>query len=388
MTEDFEIESLSYLLGQMEPTRRAAFEAELERDPAAAAAFKECADAMARFACDSAPAEPMSATDQQAALTAILAATGGAKPQPVPAASKVIPWSRYAWPIAAALLLGLNLVQFKRPLQPTAGGGRDASGPSLTATSRPAGAGEQAAVVTPPAGAQSQVENTTLAATETNGTATMERGGGAKPEQARQFEELGRKYADLQRTHAALRADYDAAVRLLASHSVIDKTIGRLAAMELVDSASYARGERKGLLEIARGILTEPGVVVADTSTPPTTDTPGDGIGTALSPEVSRPVAPPYAWAVYDEKENRGYLNLYNLPEVQAGQSLQLWVKPVDALAYQRVGEVPNQMRDGTGSLYYTLPEGAAPPAEILITQESKDAAPVEPTGPVVLRGP
>ncbi len=59
MTEDFETEALHYLLDEMDAPRRAAFEEELARDPGARATLKTCADALARFACDTAPAEPM-----------------------------------------------------------------------------------------------------------------------------------------------------------------------------------------------------------------------------------------------------------------------------------------------------------------------------------------
>jgi hypothetical protein len=96
----------------------------------------------------------------------------------------------------------------------------------------------------------------------------------------------------------------------------------------------------------------------------------------------------PYAWAVFDEQESRGYVNLYNLPPVAADQSLQLWVKPLEATTYHLVGEVPAQLSGGSGSYYYTLPPTSPPPAEILITQEPRNAPPAAPAGAVVLRGP
>lgn len=393
MTEEFETEALHYLLGQMEPGRRAEFERQLDEDPSAAAAFKACADAYARFACDSAPAEPMSATDQRVALTAILTATHPAKPASTAQRGKVIPWARFAWPAAAAALLALNLIQLQRPLQPTTPTNRE--GPSVA---QPADRGTLASGPAPTIGTRERIEDGAEA--DAFGTIAAQApvapdatGKSAPRNTARQLERLSTDYAELQRNHAALRADYDAIVRHLASRTVVDRGVGRLAAMELVDAASYARGERKGLLDVARGILTEPGVVIAESTLPPKDDDSTVG-GVGITVDPSRPgeevaaAASPYAWAVFDEKENRGYLNVYNLPTVAGGRSLQLWVKSLDAVTYQRVGEVPSKFQDGTGSLYYTLPAGSSPPAEILITEEPKDTAPAVPTGPVVLRGP
>lgn len=96
----------------------------------------------------------------------------------------------------------------------------------------------------------------------------------------------------------------------------------------------------------------------------------------------------PYAWSVFDEARNQGYLNLYHLPQVPSDQVLQLWVKLVDAGDYQHVGEVPSQFYGGSGSLYYKLPDSSATPVEILITQELRNAVPAKPTGAVVLHGP
>ena len=193
--------------------------------------------------------------------------------------------------------------------------------------------------------------------------------------------------------------------------------------MELVDAASYARGERKGLVDIARNILTEPGIVAVEPVTPPSLpnspETPPtdpvippptlpSAVGNAntvtpqpLTPDAQPPATPqqnpstptsdpdqPYAWSVYDEAANRGYLNLYNLPTPSADQALQLWVKSPGATTYQNVGEVPAQFYGGAGSLYYTLPGATEPPTEILITREPRAAPPKQPSGPTVLRGP
>lgn len=138
--------------------------------------------------------------------------------------------------------------------------------------------------------------------------------------------------------------------------------------MELVDAASYARGERKGLVAVGRSILTEPGIVV-------TTDPP------SLPPSSHGSTAPqpPYAWSVFDEKEQRGYLNLYHLPTPADDQAMQVWVRPADATEFQRVGEVPAEFHGRSGSLQYSLSSSAGAPVELVITVEPRNAVPPRP---------
>ncbi|HWL15013.1 MAG TPA: hypothetical protein VNR00_05365 [Opitutus sp.] len=405
MTDDFENDALQYLLNEMDATRREAFEQQLARDPQARRALQACADSVAQFAGEAAPPEPMSAFDQRTALAAIVAATKA--PETVrsfPAGSKVLQWSHYIWPMAAAVLLALNLLDFKRPLQP-------AIGPQDTASS---GTADRTPARTEPPAAESlarsspadlAVEAEPFPPAESRSSATRLADGQSAPRATtptvtdrmqRDYAALRRDYAGLEHEHAELRAKYDTIIRQLADRAVIERNVGRLAAMELVDAASYASGVRRGLVDVARGILTEPGVVVAMLNLPPnagggsdpgsTGFVPGgaSGSGDSLQPATNVP----YAWSVFDDKDHRGYLNVYNLPRPAADQTMQLWVKSADATGYYRVGEVPAQLQGGSGNFYYSLPEASQPPAEILITQEPRTAIPVAPSGPVVLRGP
>lgn len=381
MTDSFEAEILRYLLGEMDAGDRTRFEARLARDLAARVALKSCADALGRFACDSAPAEPMSAADQNLALSAILAATEDALPSGVREATRrnTISWSNTFWPLAAAALLALNLVDFDRPVN----GGRpdtwtrgDAGNPAATQweesvepfASEPGALRERREII-PEAG------SSTLPAAS---AAPKPMADGA--DVSRELAKVRADYARLQRASEALRAEYDTIVQHWGERLAFDRTVGRLAAMELVDAESYAMGNRKGLVEVARGILTEPGVVVAsDGPIGPGVEPPG------ASGASARPA--PYAWAVFDEREQRGYLNLYNVPGVGREESLQLWVRAVDAAEYRSVGEIPPAFYGGAGSVEYRMPDGA-PPAEIMITREPRGAGVVQPSGPTVLRGP
>lgn len=416
MIEEFEEEALQYLLDEMEAGRRVAFEQRLAHDAEARAALKRCADGLARFACETAPAEPMVPVDQRVTLAAILAAAKtepprGAAVRPV---SNVIPWTRYFWPMAAAVLLGLNLLNFERPIQSSestlAGAGEfgAAERPEMGgAAEGEAAVGERnrnGAGVDDVVDASGQVAGATAGGAVTKGERDVIRPA-SEMELRRELDRLRGAYANLERGNAALRADYESVMMHITQRAVAERGLGRLAAMELVDAASYARGNRKGLVELARGILTEPGVVAVDRATTPVPGfvvdpaTPGRNetdpdLGITIEPEIPDTESPavaasvPYAWSVFDENENRGYLNLYNLPTVAPDAALQLWVKGPGEAIYQHVGEVPAEFQGGSGSVLYTLPETSPAPVEILVTEEARGAAAGAPMGTVVLRGP
>lgn len=368
MTENFESDAHDYLLNQMDSARRAAFERELQRNPSATAALKACADTLAGFALETARPEPLGPADQRATLEAILDATRRGEDGRAAAPLRPTAWARWLWPAAAAILLGLNLVEFQRPFAPT---------PDRPAT--------VTVVEKDPAARSPETRSTTTAAgasgTSTEKTSTLElarASPGASPEaQARELERLRANVAELERARQRLRAEYDALVDRITNTGVANRELNRLTTMELVDAVSFNRGERKGLVGVGRGILTEPGVVIA--TEPP----PGPVTGSTVPPPRL-----PYAWSVFDEKEQRGYLNLYNLPNPSPDQAMQAWVRPADSREFQRVGEVPPQLHGGNGSLQYVLPSNSATPAEILITIESRATPPAIPTGPTVLRGP
>lgn len=394
MTEEFNIQALEYLLEELDPAERAAFETRLAREPHARAALKACADGVARFACDHAPAEPLTATDQRRSLAAILHATG---PWIAPAPARVFAPFRVLWPIAAALLLAFNLIDFRRPIHPGAISERmrnqtEKAGGAVTATNSSTQTGR-------PVRTSATSEN----ASRSEGSAEKTSDTAAAQREREQRAESSSDYANLQRSESFLRAQNEALVQQLAQRVLTDKRLGRLAAMELVDERSYASGQRKGLVEMARSLLTEPGIVALDGTAPappPAPTIPDDRASGASGSHVptpspqnvptdgDTPTTDPYAWSVFDEAERQGYLNLYNLPQVPADRSLQLWIRPLDGTEYHRVGEVPAQFYGRNGSVLYTLPANTATPSEILITQEPRQAVPAAPSGPVVLRGP
>jgi hypothetical protein len=267
------------------------------------------------------------------------------------------------------LLLALNLLEFDRPLGPDRDRGLPAEPkeqPSPAETSVGRGGASTGAAAAPDAN--------TKQTPATGGSA-----GGSlatTSETSGELERLRSAVAELQRSHDAIRAEYNALLERVANLGVVERELNRLTTMELVDVGSYARGVRKGLVNVGRGVLTEPGVVIDTTTEPPATGT------TQAAPK------PAYAWSVFDEKEHRGYLNLYHLPALSDDQSMHIWVRPADANEYQRAGEVPRQLQGGSGSVQYVLPATTATPGEILITIEPRNTTPAMPAGPTVLRGP
>lgn len=379
MTDDFTSDALRYLLGEMDPDQHRAFTERMARDPVAAQAFKDCADSLTQFAISAAAPRPVSEFEREANLAAILAR---ARPAAVPVPNRRRSWGALAWPIAAALLIALNLLQFFSPRGvPPAG---TTPGTSL------ADASAASARTTTSGGSPSpSPTGLTSASAGTSSNSTTGTPDRLTAEFAR-LEELRRDYAMLKQARDSLDQQYNVALQQLARRALTEQGIGRLAAMELVDANSYARGDRKGLMNLARDLLTEPGIVVVD----PGRGGPGE-VGVSEVPSLlpgggtpSTSTEAPYAWSVFDEKDNRGYLNLYNLPNVAPTDTLQVWVKPAGSAEFQPVGLVPPQYYGKSGSVSYELPAGNATPSEVLITLEPRQNRPARPTGPVVLRGP
>lgn len=413
MTEEFKTEAFRYLLGELDAESRAVFEGLLVHDPALRALLKACADDVARFACETAMAEAVPPAAQRTVLANVLTvAMQEPRKQPPP---RRLPWKYFGWGLAASVALGFGLFQLfhlptRVPLNPKA--------TAATTARRPVS-------LLPPPEEIAKPEEVTKE--DQPRSQTVRRPDVGIAEELRRLEKLRSEYADLERARDALRKEYESILRELA---LIGRDMGRLTAIELVDADSYARGERKGLVDIARTVLPEPGIVAVTPITPPpstsaneTTDNNSSGSNngpvstgspsvTNTNPSATGITTPPssttnqsgeqtqtqtqtttgkdlpYAWSVYDETSARGYLTLYNLPTATTDQSLQLWVKQTGSSSYQNVGTIPTQYYGGSGSLYYSVPGMTQPPTEILITEEPREKVPTQPTGTTVLRGP
>ena len=95
----------------------------------------------------------------------------------------------------------------------------------------------------------------------------------------------------------------------------------------------------------------------------------------------------PAGFTVWRDDEQKGFLDLYNLPEPAQGEAAFLWVRASEYEPYIGVGFVP-ELENGTGSLFYEVDEPNFTPTEILITGENEGQPGEVPSGNILLRGP
>jgi anti-sigma-K factor RskA len=457
MMDNFTAEALQYLLGELEPERRAAFEARLVRDPVAASVLKSCAEALAGFSSEGAAAAPLTAAERLEMKSVVLAAAADFVP-PTSAARERPGWPAWVWPAAAGLLFLANLWQLSRSHPAPAGRQQP-----------PTEQGAVAALPARDAGRLTAPANAVGFRADQAGLATAPRDG-LPPAPAR-AEALRTEILTLQARRDQVAKEYQSLLAGLAQASAAGGgASGKIVTMELVDGATYASGNRNGPVSTALSTLTTPGIVALAPLNAPVSPGPGNvaiaesgtqltaaGVASltgspgsisvssgtlaseaasldslllstaslssagangtvsaaggsaltltaaggsvptapsapaaagSLAPPVDSASAVPYAWSVFDEGEQQGYLNLYNLPQVSAGQAMQLWILPQGATSFQWIGQVPDQFYGQSGSVLYKLAPNAAAPSQLLITIEPSGTTPVVPTGPTVLRGP
>jgi hypothetical protein len=92
-------------------------------------------------------------------------------------------------------------------------------------------------------------------------------------------------------------------------------------------------------------------------------------------------------FTVWRDDEQKGFLDVYNLPDPAEGREAVLWVRSSELEPYLPVGEVP-ELENGTGSFFYSVDEANFTPAEILITEEPVGVEAEQPSGSILLRGP
>jgi len=134
------------------------------------------------------------------------------------------------------------------------------------------------------------------------------------------------------------------------------------------------------------GLLPErwriPGGLLVDSTTSGGATGVGFGeVGTAL------PVyGEPFAVVVVNAKEGIGYVDLYNLPLLPAGQEFHVWLQNETGGAFTSVGPVPGELAGGSAGLVFRVPQGAEDARRVVITLEPFGGA-GHPSGPIVIRG-
>lgn len=93
-------------------------------------------------------------------------------------------------------------------------------------------------------------------------------------------------------------------------------------------------------------------------------------------------------FTVWRDDEQKGFLDIYNLPEPGPGHEAIVWARASDLEPYVLVGTLP-PLENGSGSLFYSVEEPGFSPSEILVTAEDANAIGDQPNvGRILLRGP
>lgn len=397
-----------YVLDLLSGRDLVAFEAELENDPQLRVFVRELRDGLHRGATPTGAHVP----EPSAGLfEEIRGEIGGRALSEADRSSSwrgVAPLARRAfWPAAAALLFVVNLFLLLGPEDGSAGGEEQAA-QQLE--------GEGMGSV-----ASSSEETTEILATRVE---RLRNELAAKDEllssRSKTIEDLEKQRKEWANNSEAWKEGYETLASRIMPFFEPKDGMSRFTVIEMVDAESYAQNKpRRGLPDLARDRLMGRGNIVS--TAPEEFVGPvaaGDGsedseklrAGDALTPDIQEnarkgegetstttdrdgneievgPDDPPLAFTVWSDDEQKGFLDIYNMPDVPEGKAPHLWVKSGEENAYRSVGELP-ELEDGNGSVFYSVEDPQYSPSEILITEEERDASVEAPQGNVILRGP
>lgn len=191
----------------------------------------------------------------------------------------------------------------------------------------------------------------------------------------------------------------------------------RFTVIEMVDSQAFdEQRPRRGFAELAGQFLSGEaniagtgdgefvGPVVSASTMAGSADLEGTGLqpvargtGGGSSADTTAEAAPAgtsllggseaMGFTVWRDDEQKGFLDIYNLPTAPDGTEPFLWVRSSDLEDYRPVGFLP-ELENGTGSLFYSVDEPNFTPVEIIITAEDATQPGSNPSGGVLLRGP
>lgn len=237
-----------------------------------------------------------------------------------------------------------------------------------------------------------------------------------------ELEKAGERESEVNRYNAEWQREYARlAARILPFFEPNDG-LGRFTVIEMVDNEAFNQDlPRRGFADLAGRFLTGEGNIagvgtdefvgpvvegagVLSSTTDPTqpglspiartaqadiagnSNVPSSVTGPGTNDTGDR-VDKPTGFTVWRDDEQKGFLDLYNLPQLDEGQEAYLWVRSSELEPYLPVGVVP-QLENGTGSIFYSVDEPNFTPTEILITAEEAGAEGPEPGSTVILRGP
>jgi len=405
-----------YVLDLLSREERAAFEARTRRDPELAQFVRELSASLhAPLKSDLAPSRP----DLFEGIRKRVEAGTPGEPK-IKKASKAVPrpagtlpfWATF-WALAAGimLLLNLSLLFLINRGSETHRGGADL----VQAANEASGTGRGVLPATEEEARSSLRAEITrlqevLEARESELSEVRSRGEALTD----QIEETKAFNAGWQREYARLAA------RVLPFFEPNDG-MSRFTVIEMVDAEAYARAEpRLGFNELAARYLTGEGNIGGigtDAFVGPVFEgagseseviQPGQAglmpiargdappVGGGTEPEADIVQEPPEGspsgdrpagFTVWRDDEQKGFLDLYNLPDPVEGEQAYLWVRSGELDPYLPVGELP-ELENGTGSLFYSIDEENYTPTEILITSEVPGSVGENPSESILLRGP
>lgn len=380
-----------YVLGELDRDGRAAFEAQLARSPELRGEVRRCAETFATLAGGGASHDAPPAhvwANIEAAIAGAGAPTMSTAPADAAARTgrRIVPlWWSWGWPVAAAVLLGLNFLQWVKPgwlprLQPFERGSETARAES------PQGAGALSPATHDTQGAAPTTATAAAASpTVPSGAVRSARDASGTPAELAQARARAQRLID---EYRRLAADYDelaeAVIPLLAS-GLLELRERGVWTVELQSRSGVEGGATAGLWTRVQQLAPANGVaLLADRWRlgPDPNAPPGVAVDT---PTPSTPS--PYALAVLNNEQGLGYLDLYNAPALPPGSELRLWLQNEGGSGYTAVGAVPGVLAGGSGGLVFRIPEAAGRASRVVITIEPV-ATPPQPSGPVVIEGP
>ena len=405
-----------YVLDLLSPEEREAFEGDLKENPELRRLVRELRDSLHM------PARNLDSPPHREDLRKGIHRRiegGTAAPAPGPRATVVrrFPWS-FAWAAAAVLLLVINLFLLREVSDATADSARDRS------RDLPRGslAADRESDRESPEQLAARIER--LRADLRERESRLGEANAALEEARDRNEELVSRSVDWMREYSRLAAR-------LRPFFQGGEGLSRFTVIEMMDTEALARNRsQRGFADLAGRFLTgEENIAGADMENFFGPVVEGAGVQSpgeiaedaALTPFARRqkdllagetPVSPPEAdspeavdpaagesteqlpfdgesagFTVWRDDEQKGFLDVYNLPDPAEGREAYLWVRSSELEPYLPVGEVP-ELENGTGSFFYSVDEANFTPAEILITEEPVGAEAEQPSGSVLLRGP
>ena len=333
--------------------------------------------------------------------------TGKAADLPTSASQPSRPWS-LIWGIAASILLILNLVLMAKLARPG-----EEEVPVGAAVSQVSNSSVHADPVTAVDGPgqtpeilEARIEG--LVSDVLKRDSWLEKIWEDKQQLLRENQEVKSYNQDWQREYARLAA------RVLPFFDSNGR-LSRFTVIELVDSGSLGQADAGfGFADLAGQFLTGEATIAQGDSIgfvgPTLEGDPAlasvsassslaavarDSMGQSLQSgenSLAATAAPPHhtdraaGFTVWRDDEQKGFLDLYNLPVVDEGQPY-LWVRSSELEPYVPVGQIP-VTEDGNGSFFYSVEEPDFTPTEILITAEPEGNPVTQPTGTVLLKGP